>query len=1173
MARPVSVRRETVVLPTYQPRAPDRNPMFLERRVYQGSNGCVYPLPFTDRIAETAVPENWSAVFLQNEYLRVMILPGLGGRIHRVTDRTNGYDLIYHQPVIKPALVGLAGPWVSGGIEFNWPQHHRPSTFMPADVEIERHPDGAATVWLSEHDPMARMKGMHGVCLHPGRSVLELKVRAYNRTDDVHTFLWWANLAARVHERYQSFFPPDVVAVADHAKRAMSTYPRCSGRYYGVDYAARGRQGVPPSEVPRQFVPGHATAPSGEGGPSQFGTRSQTPNSKRQSADRSSREPLRYSPDDLSWYANIPVPTSYMCLGSRGDFFGGYDHAAAAGVVHVADHHIAPGKKQWTWGNHEFGYAWDRNLTDPDEWGVYAPYIELMAGVYTDNQPDFSFLQPGETKAWSQYWYPIRAIGPVQQANCEAAVSLRMEPLEVRVGVAVTAPRRAAVVRLKGGGRVLARWVRDLTPDKPLVVTVPRRGSSRAADLTLDVTTADGRQLIRYHPQPAPGGLHPEAAKEPPGPAEMASADELYLTGLHLEQYRHATRAPEAYWREALRRDPGDARCQCALGRWHLRRGEFAEAGRHLRASVVRLTARNPNPADGEAFYQLGRCLRHQADGLGSMGGQGPSSRQDPRRVLEEAYDAFAKATWNHAWVGAGHHALAEIDGARGNWPAALDHLERALAVNTDNLRARDLKAVVLRRLGRVAEAAKLVRATLALDPLDWWARHLQGDRLDCDAQVHLDLALDHARAGLLEEALVLLDGARPGRHDGTAPLLGYYRAWLWGRLGDWRAARRALAAASAASPDYCFPARLEEIAILEGAIAANPRDARAPFYLGNLLYARRRHREAIARWEQAVELEPANAVAWRNLGIAYFNELGQAAKARAAYERAWRASPGDARLLYERDQLWKRLGVAPIRRLRELARHPRLVGKRDDLSVELCALYNQTGRPKQARRIVTRRRFQPWEGGEGQALGQHVRTHLLLGRAALAAGRAAEACRLFEFALTAPENLGEARHLLANQSDIHFWLGEAYAAAGRKGDAARHWRTAATFAGDFQEMSVRRFSEMTYFSALAWARLGQKDRARSLLRDLRAFARQLAAAPAKIDYFATSLPTMLLFEDDLQARQTTTARFLEAQALGGLGRRSAARRLLRWVLRRDPSHPQATDLHAGAGSHGGIGL
>ncbi len=166
-----------------------------------------------------------------------MVLPEIGGRIHIGLDKTNGYNFFYRQNVIKPALVGLAGPWISGGVEFNWPQHHRPATFMPVSFDIEEHEDGSKTIWCSDHDPMNRMKGMHGVCLYPDRAYVELKVRLYNRTPLVQTFLWWANVATHVHERYQSFFPPDVHHVADHAKRAMSEFPLCHGRYYGVDYA------------------------------------------------------------------------------------------------------------------------------------------------------------------------------------------------------------------------------------------------------------------------------------------------------------------------------------------------------------------------------------------------------------------------------------------------------------------------------------------------------------------------------------------------------------------------------------------------------------------------------------------------------------------------------------------------------------------------------------------------------------------------------------------------------------------------------------------------------------------------------------------------------------------------------------------------------------------------
>jgi tetratricopeptide (TPR) repeat protein len=845
-----------------------------------------------------------------------------------------------------------------------------------------------------------------------------------------------------------------------------------------------------------------------------------------------------------------------MCVGSREDFFGGYDHGIQAGLVHVANHHISPGKKQWTWGNHEFGYAWDRNLTDADANGEFPPYIELMAGVYTDNQPDFAYLQPGETKYWSQYWYPIRSIGRVDHANLDGAVSLQIAKGSALVGVYVTMARPNSTVRLETSGETLAEWKNDLSPGSPLLAETRIAEGSDPKDLTLRVFAVDGREIIRYTPAVvAPNEVAP-AATEPRLPEQISSADELFITGLHLDQYRHATRQPDLYWREALRRDPGDTRCNLALGRWHLRRGEFKQGEEYLLASIGRLILRNPNPYDGESYYQLGLCLRHQAFAEDAAK---DSQHENPK--ISKAYDAFYKATWNQGWQAASYHALAEIDATRGHWPTALEHLNRALRLNADNLRARNLNVLVLRCLAREKEAGQLLAETLGLDPLDWWARHLRGDDLFCDAQVCLDLALDYARAGFYRAALDLLARVRSEPENGTAPLISYYQGWLLTRIGEVNAARLAYDAAGRAAPDYCFPNRLEEIAILQSAIAAHPLAARAPFYLGNLLYDRRRHREAIHQWERSVHLEPGNAIAWRNLGIGYFNVLGQPVEARQAYEEAFKANSADARLLYERDQLWKRLAEPPANRLGELEAHLDLVVARDDLSVELCALYNQTRQPNKALGIITRRRFQPWEGGEGQALAQHTRTHLLLGREALANGNVAAAQEFFGAALYPPRNLSEAPHLLANRSDIFFWLGEACAAGGDRVLAAQYWKSAATFKGDFQAMSVRTFSEMTYYSALSLARLDENARAEQLFRDLLAFADELALAPAKIDYFATSLPAMLLFEDDLQERQLCTSKFLKAQALLGLDQQAAAVELLHEILGSDPSHGPAFDL------------
>src|SRR4051812_3087598 len=312
----VKVWKENITIPTYNIGKPEKNPMFLEKRVYQGSSGVVYPHPVVEKIFDEKEDKEYQAVFLENEYIKVMILPQLGGRIQMAYDKVKQRHFIYYNQVIKPALVGLTGPWISGGIEFNWPQHHRPSTFDPIDFTIEENSDGSKTIWVNEVELMTRTKGMAGFTLYPGKAYLEVRGKIFNRTLFPQTFLWWANPAVKVNDHYQSVFPPDVYAVFDHGKRDVSDFPVAKGTYYKVDYSA----GV-----------------------------------------------------DISRYKNIPVPTSYMAIKSKYDFMGGYENETRAGLLHVANHHVSPGKKQWTWGNGEFGQAWDRNLTDED-----GPYIELM---------------------------------------------------------------------------------------------------------------------------------------------------------------------------------------------------------------------------------------------------------------------------------------------------------------------------------------------------------------------------------------------------------------------------------------------------------------------------------------------------------------------------------------------------------------------------------------------------------------------------------------------------------------------------------------------------------------------------------------------------------------------------------------------------------------------------
>ncbi|HET6486753.1 MAG TPA: DUF5107 domain-containing protein, partial [Spirochaetia bacterium] len=268
----VVVRQEPLRIPTYPALAAEPNPMFFENRNTQGSRGDVYPHPFTDRLSSAKVDREYAAVVMENEYLRLVLLPELGGRIFSGRDKTNGYDFFYRHAVIKPALIGLCGPWISGGVEFNWPQHHRPGTFDPTSCAVESHPDGSHTVWMGDHEPLNRTKGMVGICLHPGKGYVETKVRLYNRTPLPQTFLWWANAGVHINDRYQVIFPPDVHHAVFHTKNPVTSYPVAKGAFNaGLDY--------------------------GEG-------------------------------TDVSYWANSPMPTSFFAAESKYAFFGGYDHDA-----------------------------------------------------------------------------------------------------------------------------------------------------------------------------------------------------------------------------------------------------------------------------------------------------------------------------------------------------------------------------------------------------------------------------------------------------------------------------------------------------------------------------------------------------------------------------------------------------------------------------------------------------------------------------------------------------------------------------------------------------------------------------------------------------------------------------------------------------------------------------
>jgi Flp pilus assembly protein TadD len=1035
---------EDVTIDTYEPGDPDPYPAFLDRRVYQGSSGRVYPLPMIESISHEKHPRVWRAIHLENAYVRLMLLPELGGRIHIGYDKVASYDFFYRNNVIKPALVGLAGPWISGGVEFNWPQHHRPATFLPVDSRIEREGDGSVVVWHSDLDPLQRMRGVHGVRLRPGSSLIELDVRLHNRTDVPQTFLWWANVAARSHEQYQSFFPDDVSYVADHARRAITAFPHADRAYYGVDYPALAAE-----------HPG---------------------------ADR------------IDVYSNIPVPTSYMITDTDDGFFGGYDHAADAGFVHWADPAISPGKKQWTWGDGPIGRAWDDQLTDTD-----GPYVELMAGVYTDNQPDFAWLMPGETKTFSQHWFPIHAIGPVRQATTDAAVSVTTEGGRSRIGVITTRAHGAArvEVRVDGGDTRITDVATG--PDFPAVVEV----TGTAVEVTV---VADDAILVRWsHRDVDPA--EPWVATAPEAPERIEGTDELLLTAAHLVQYRHPTRSPLAYLRQALRRDPDDARARTMLGAWHLARAEYAAAREHLEAAVARETRRNLNPRDGEAHYLLGLALER-------LGERDAADRR------------FARAAWNAVWAAPASLARARLALADGRPSDSLRLADAADAIPE----ARRLRVLALRRLGRDDEATAL-EDLVAADPLDPITALLSDGPAPSNPRAALDAGAEFARAGALDEALAATERTATGGagFGNLEPVRLILRAAWADAAGHPDLAATERAAADRLDLGGAFPAGLDQHDALVAGVAAG--SSAAAGMLGAWLLDAGRDEDALAALDRARALGADDPVVVRNLALATVRTGGDPAETASLYETAL-ARRADPRLMLERDLLAQLTVTDAATRLALLERHPAALDARDDLAVAHVGLLLDVGRLDDAWRILTTRVFRPFEGGEGVVLAAYDRAACLLARRDCAEGRPDAAIALLHAGIDAPANLGEGRHPAVPQAERFVALGDAHRLASDDVAARAAWERAV--AHTFLAVAPRPADEATFWIGVAHTRLGSHDAAADVWNALDARAAQIEAAPDEVDYFATSLPELLVFDLDTAERRRADAALLRELAASG---------------------------------------
>ncbi len=1073
---------ENTIIPTYEIGEPEKNPMFIENRVYQGSSGKVYPYPTIEKVSDTKVDKEYCGIYMENQYLKVMILPELGGRIQRAFDKTNNYDFVYYNQVIKPALVGLTGPWISGGIEFNWPQHHRPTTFLPVDYQLKEYDDGSKAVLIHDVDQIYGTKGIAEIRLYPDKAYIEIRGQLYNRTPLPQTFLWWANPAIPANDDTQSIFPPDVHAVMDHGKRDVSRFPIATGTYYKHNYS----EGV-----------------------------------------------------DISKYKNIPVPTSYMAAKSGYNFVGSYDYGKRAGILHVADHHISPGKKQWTWGCGDFGKAWDRNLTDED-----GPYIELMTGVYTDNQPDFTWLKPFEEKSFKQYFMPYKKLGYVKNATIEAAVNLEVSEERILISVYATGLYENATIRVTKKENTLIEETANISP-VAVYTKVLRADGVKDTDICVTVSY-DNRILVSYQPLEMKIEQIPDPAEAAKDPEDIKTNEELLLTGLHIEQYRHATYQPDPYYLEGLKRDPGDSRINNAYGVLLLRRGLFEESIKYFDKAIERLTKRNPSPYDSETYYNLGLALIYL-------------------NQTDKAFDAFYKAAWSNEQQEMSYYYLGVLAAKKGNLSDALAYLDKALIKNSHNIKARGMKAVVLRKLGMLENAKIWISLNLDIDPFDYlslYESYLLTEQTDIlDEMNHLmrgfdenylQTARDYWEGGFYEEAYAILKECNTEK-----PLLKYYMAYYSNLMGREEDTLRYLREAELTKAGVTFPNKLEDMLVLQFAIDKRKASPKAHYYLGNLYYDKRQYETAKLLWEKSAELDKNFPTVFRNLTLVYYNKVNDPSKAKDAMEKAFALDTTDARIFLELDQLYKKLGKSAKDRLEMYQQYSQTFSKRDDVCIEYATLLNINDLHKEAYDYIMSRTFHPWEGGEGKITAQYTIALLALAKSEIKSGNYHGAEYYLKKILVYPENLGEGKLEGTKDNEAYYYLGIVNEKLGKAEEATEYFNKATL--GDGEPAGAMFYNDQPadaiLFQGLAFLKLNRKAEAISRFYKLINYGEKHIFDKMRIGYFAVSLPDFMIFNDDLDLRNSTHCYYLIALGNIGLGQLDEARKYLLKAWNQDQNH------------------
>ncbi len=771
---------------------------------------------------------------------------------------------------------------------------------------------------------------------------------------------------------------------------------------------------------------------------------------------------------DISWYKHHEHSVDLFTPGSESDFFGSYSHTRDAGVVHIANHHELPGKKFFTWGVSSAGLAWAKILSDDD-----GPYCEIQCGRF-DTQADFGIIEAHEAVEWKEWWYPVKRMRGFLAASREAAVNLKtLERREdgrlVFVAANSTRPMEGATLRVEADGGTLWERRLDIAPDAPFSeeIELPRKG-----ELSVKLLSPAGRLLLSHSESP------PKADKrllrDPLKHLEKRkTADDSYVSGRY-QVRRNLDEQAEKSFREALERDPTHIGALRELGVLKLKQGLWKEAKELLSKAAEK------DEFNFAVQYYLGLALA----GVGEH---------------DLAHRTLSFSSRSRHYAPCAFHELGALEARRGNPEAAARFFEMSVERSPSATRTRGALACTLRRCGRLEEAREHAASGLDHDPTEFFcerelalALRALGDeegagacekslerKLSRSVQDYMELGADYLELGQYEEAAAFFRRAfaMPPQHcEGTA-VAGYLLGYSLDCSGKRDEAAAAYKKAQEADGEYVFPHRLEEITALRSAIEMNPSDARARYYLGNILWSRRRTREAEKEWRKSARLEGDCSVVFRNLAQAVLKQGKTKGAAAKLYEKAVARSPHDHGLYVDLDGLYSELGDSK-RRARLWTRAAPDILEHSEARERYAVFLIDAERLEEVIEFVETRHFNPWEGGRTMKR-VHLDAHYFLAEGHWKAKDYEKVIEECERATRYPETIkmgvGGAR---AHTREL-FLMAKALEKLGRKREARARLKEAASAS------SYRWKTEYDYYLAMALKELGKKAKARKAFREL----------------------------------------------------------------------------------------